>query len=96
MKLCTQNSRTAPSSVIAFILLSLLSGAALSCAPADDFSITLERRPSPWYSVTILGNGSVLYEGQGYVRVTGVREYTIPPSDVHKLLQKLREGDFLH
>jgi hypothetical protein len=43
-----------PLPLIALIVLSLLSGAELSCAPADDFCITLERRPYPWYSVTIL------------------------------------------
>jgi hypothetical protein len=88
-----------PVPLIAFILLSLLSGAQ-SSAPADNFSITLERGPCegfcPWYSVTILGNGAVRYEGQWYVRIKGVRKDTIPQSGVQKLVRKLRDEDFLH
>ena len=82
---------------VAFILLSL-SCAAQSSGSVDDFSITLERGPCegvcPWYSVTILGNGSVRYEGQFDVRIKGARKNTIPRSDVHELIQKLRDEDF--
>jgi hypothetical protein len=88
-----------PLSFIAFILLSLLSGAQ-SSAPIDDFSITLEHGPCegvcPWYSVTILKDGSVRYEGKAYVHVEGVRRNKIPVSEVNKLIQKLRDEDFLH
>jgi hypothetical protein len=49
----------------------------------------------PWYSVTILANGSVHYEGKAYVRVEGIRKRTIPISDVYKLTRKLVDEDFL-
>jgi hypothetical protein len=50
----------------------------------------------PWYSVTILNDGSVCYEGKAYVHVEGVRRKKIPVSDVNKLIQKLRDEDSLH
>ncbi len=84
---------------IAFILLALQSPAQIS-APVDDFSITLERigclGSCPDYKVTILGNGSVRYEGRAYVRVEGVRKRTISLSVVQKLVQNLRDEDFFH
>jgi Domain of unknown function (DUF6438) len=71
-----------------------------SNAPATDFSLALERTPClgpcPWYSVTILGNGSVHYEGKSYVHVEGIHEKTIPVSEVNKLIQNLRDEDFFH
>jgi Domain of unknown function (DUF6438) len=50
----------------------------------------------PWYGITILNDGSVRYEGKAYVYVEGVRRKKIPVSDVSKLIQKLRDEDFLH
>ena len=68
--------------------------------PADDFSITLKREvcfgTCPDYKVTILGDGSVQYEGREYVRVSGIRRKTVPVSSVEKLVQRLREEDFFH
>jgi hypothetical protein len=64
----------------------------------SDFSITLERigclGSCPDYAVTILGDGSVTYEGRAYVRTKGVRNRTIPVSVVHKLIQKLESEGF--
>jgi hypothetical protein len=84
---------------VGFILLSALS-AAQSSSRTDDFSITLERVGClgfcPDYTVTILGNGSVRYEGRYYVRTKGIRQNTIPISDVKKLIQMLRDDNFLH
>src|ERR1700677_2461142 len=54
---------------------------------ANDVSITLDRTGClgfcPWYSVTILNDGSVRYEGKAYVHVEGVRRTKIPVSDVN-------------
>jgi hypothetical protein len=67
---------------------------------ANDFSITLEHGACegfcPSYSVTMFSDGSVRYEGKAYVQVEGVRRKKIPVSDVNKLIQKLRDEDFLH
>src|SRR3954468_17433740 len=73
---------------------------AQSNAPRDGFSLMLERTGCegfcPWYSVTILGDGSVHYEGTAYVHVEGKRRKKIPISDVNKLIHKLRDEDFFH
>jgi hypothetical protein len=67
---------------------------------ANQFSIRLERSGCegfcPWYSITILNDGSVRYEGVAYVHVEGIRRKKIPVSKVNKLIQKLREEDFLN
>jgi Domain of unknown function (DUF6438) len=64
----------------------------------DGFSITLERigclGSCPDYKITILGNGSVRYEGRSYVRIDDIRKRVIPLTDVQKLVQKLQEDDF--
>jgi Domain of unknown function (DUF6438) len=82
-----------------FLSFGLLSSAQ-SNTGANDFSITLERGGCegicPWYGITILNDGSVRYEGKFYVHVKGVRRKKIPVSDVSKLIQKLRDEDFLH
>ena len=55
-----------------------------------DIEITLERTlcygNCPVYSVTIDGEGNVVYEGKKFVRVEGVRMYTIPQEDVKELV----------
>ena len=83
---------------VGFMLLSALSVGQSSRRPVD-FSITLERVGClgfcPDYTVTILGNGSVRYDGRFYVRTKGLRQNTIPVSDVKKLIQKLRDESFL-
>jgi hypothetical protein len=67
--------------------------------PSGDFSITLERvgclGTCPDYTVTILGDGTVKYEGQAYVRAEGLRNRTIPVSAVHKLIERLKNDGFL-
>ena len=81
------------------IVLVLLSAAQTSI-PGNDFSIALERAgclgSCPDYTVTILGNGSVEYEGRAYVRSKGIRRKTIPVSAVQTLVQRLRDEDFFH
>jgi hypothetical protein len=83
-----------------FLLVFSLQLSAQSNAPAADFSLTLERTGCegfcPWYSVTILSDGSVHYEGKAYVHVEGNRRKTIQVSDVNKLIHKLRDEDFFH
>jgi hypothetical protein len=73
---------------------------AQSNAPAADFSLSLERTGCegfcPWYSVTILSDGSVHYDGKAYVHVEGTHKKTIPVSDVNKLIYKLRDEAFFH
>jgi hypothetical protein len=81
------------------LILFSVSCAAQSTTPsAADFSVTLERGfcegVCPWYSVTILNNGSVRYEGRAYVRVKGVRKTKIPISQVRELIERLQNEDY--
>jgi len=48
----------------------------------------------PDYQVTILGDGSVQYEGHAYVRVEGVRKNSIPLEDVNALIARLKREHF--
>jgi hypothetical protein len=72
---------------MAFCTVSLLLALQLvaQSGPAiSDFCITLERvgclGSCPDYKVTILGDGSVQYDGRAYVRTEGVQKKTIPAS----------------
>ncbi|MBW8010222.1 MAG: hypothetical protein FVQ83_03125 [Chloroflexi bacterium] len=48
----------------------------------------------PAYTVTVYGDGRVLYFGEMFVEVEGEREYTIPEEDVHLLVELILETDF--
>jgi hypothetical protein len=84
---------------IAVVLLALPSSAQ-SSAPADDFSLTLERigclGRCPDYKVTIQSDGTLLYEGRFDVHVKGIREKKISLTAVQRLVQKLQDEDFFH
>ncbi len=87
--------------VLCILLLVLsLQSSPQSKTPTPEFSLTLERIGCegfcPWYSVTILGNGSVRYEGKAYVQAEGIHKRTIPVSNVDKLIRELLDEDFLH
>ena len=71
-----------------------------SSAPGtwDELTIKLERTACfgacPVYSLTIRGNGSVLYEGKDFVRTKGTREATISADAVNQLLLAFEQADF--
>lgn len=73
-----------------------LSACAMAPAPtpenAGPVEITLERTPCfgfcPDYSVTISGDGDVLYEGRRFVAVTGEQHGQISAADVQRLLAR--------
>jgi hypothetical protein len=60
--------------------------------------ITLERSQCfgscPVYSVTIHGDGTVVYKGKRYVKVSGTRRYKIPKEDVKKLVAEFYRIDY--
>jgi hypothetical protein len=60
--------------------------------------ITLERTKClgtcPDYKVEVVGDGSVLYEGRGYVAVIGSHRGSVPLKDVHSLIDKFRQADY--
>jgi hypothetical protein len=63
-----------------------------------DFSITLKREgclgDCPDYEVSISRDGSIRYKGRAYVRFKGLRSRKVKPSEVQKLVARLREEDF--
>ncbi len=81
-----------------FLLVFSLQLSAQENAPSADFSLTLERTgcegSCPWYSVTILSDGSMHYEGKAYVHIEGKRKKTIPISAVQKLSEELTNKEF--
>lgn len=50
----------------------------------------------PSYSVEIAGDGTVTYQGIGYVLVTGRHITHIPQERVHALFEAFRKADFFH
>ena len=64
----------------------------------DDIRISLQRTACfgecPIYSVTIEGNGSVVYTGVDFVASTGVRETTIGDDDLVKLVNEFLRVHF--
>jgi hypothetical protein len=79
-----------------FLLIALR--AVAQTTAANDFSITLRRvgcfGSCPDYSITILGDGSVRYEGRAYVRTEGVHNETISHLAVQKLIEELESKAF--
>jgi hypothetical protein len=65
---------------------------------ADRLLFTLQRTECygdcPSYKLTIRGDGSVVYEGYKYVRVSGVQKYKIKPSEVQDLLKLFMDLNF--
>lgn len=68
-------------------------------APGSELVIALERTPCfgrcPAYSVTVRGDGTLLYEGRSDVRVTGEATRTARPEAVRTLLARFAAVDFL-
>ena len=64
----------------------------------DDVVITLERTPCfgtcPVYSLTIHGDGTVVYEGKDFVEVKGTAETTMSQGKVDKLLSEFDKADY--
>jgi len=64
----------------------------------DSASVRLERfgceGRCPVYSITILGDGTVTYEGRGYVKVSGTQRIQISKAAVIQLVQRFREANF--
>src|ERR1700722_3454969 len=64
----------------------------------NNVTISLERTRCfgmcPAYSLMIQGDGSVIYEGRQFVKITGQKKNQISTDDVVKLLRKFYEIDF--
>ena len=51
--------------------------------------------PCPIYSVTIHGDGTVIYKGVKYVKVSGRRTFRIPKEKVRELVREFYKVEFL-
>ena len=64
----------------------------------EDFRISLERGACfgtcPVYTLTVLGNGSVRYEGLRFVEVEGEQTALLEPEAVDSLLEAIVDADF--
>jgi hypothetical protein len=64
----------------------------------DDLLITLERTTClgtcPAYKLTIRGDGSVLYEGKKFVRITGTQQSSIDKAAMAELLKAFVDADY--
>lgn len=64
----------------------------------EDLLITMRRDPCfgfcPIYSVTVYGNGTVVYEGEHHVNVKGKRVYQISDEKIMELLVEFERADY--
>ena len=64
----------------------------------DDVVITLERTPCfgtcPVYTLTVQGDGTVVYEGKDFVKTKGRAEITITKEKVEQLVSEFEDTDF--
>jgi hypothetical protein len=69
-------------------------------ANLSDLSITLERTmcfgTCPVYSLTLSGDGTVVYEGKDFVKIKGIQKSRVSPQKIAGLLDLFKNADFLH
>jgi len=89
------------SGLIGLLLFILpLTGCKNTAEPAtqEELVIKLERTACfgacPVYSLTIKGNGTVIYEGKDFVQTKGVQETTVGPDVINQLLLAFEESDY--
>lgn len=91
--------------LLAIALLSLVSVSIAGCTSTQpntqenkDVVITLERTACfgtcPVYSLTIQGDGTVVYEGKDFVEVKGTAEKTISQDQIDKLVTEFEKADY--
>jgi hypothetical protein len=89
---------------ITIAALFLLVTPLIGCMPAknnvtqEELVIKLERTACfgecPVYSLTIFGNGTVVYEGEDFVQTKGAKETTINTSAVNQLVSEFEKADY--
>lgn len=66
----------------------------------EDIMISLERTPCfgfcPDYTVTVFGNGTVVYEGRNFVAVEGMQRGQISQEDVRELVDEFYDARFFN
>lgn len=73
-------------------------GGSLRDEPLSTVTISLDRGPCfgfcPDYSVTIKGDGTVIYEGRNFVPTQGTITTTVPVESVERLVAEFDDADF--
>ena len=89
-----------------FILISLIIVTIAGCAGnrtnalnnLDDVVITLERTacfgPCPVYTLTIYGDGTVVYEGKDFAQTRGRAEATVSQEQIEQLISEFEKADY--
>ena len=91
--------------LLVIALLSLVTASITGCISSlsnahdtKDVVITLERTACfgtcPVYSLTIQGNGTVIYEGKDFVEVKGKAEITITQDQIDELISEFEKVDY--
>jgi hypothetical protein len=91
--------------IVIFLLMALLAGCtkdgtnkSSSTGTEEDLVITLERTACfgacPVYSLTINGDGTVIYVGEDFVKTKGERETTIGADAVNQLVLEFEKADY--
>jgi hypothetical protein len=100
--MCCTASALRPLALVSLLALvgygGLAEKAGAQSTSGERIRIVLERSEGfgscPEYRLTLDGDGSVVYEGFAYVRVTGRRESSIPPAEVRALIEEANRIDF--
>jgi hypothetical protein len=91
--------------IVLFLLIVLLAGCTMdgtnkssSTGTKEDLVITLERTACfgacPIYSLTIYGDGTVVYVGQDYVKTKGKMETSVSADSVNQLVLEFEKADY--
>jgi hypothetical protein len=71
-----------------------------SDASLDGFQAAIEHTPCfgscSVYKVTVLGDGTLTYEGERFVEVTGTAKSTLPEGQVRRLAHEFEQADFFN
>jgi hypothetical protein len=84
---------------IALLLLSGCGGAAPALSPKHpDLEVSIQREACfgscPVYSLTVSGDGSVTFQGEDYVLMTGTHTSSVSPESIEELVQAIEETGY--
>lgn len=90
--------RTIRVSVLIALLLTFVSSFAVAQETDSEVALTLSRTPCfgtcPVYTVTIYTDGTVVYEGENFVDITGTQSYEIDPEIVQQLVDGFADAGY--
>src|SRR5690606_14256171 len=91
--------RTIRASVLLTLLLTLLSALTVAQESENTIALSLSRTACfgtcPVYTLTVYQDGTVVYEGENHVDMTGIQTTTIDPETVQQLIDGFIEAGYL-